>query len=127
MNVRAPRPPEQPQEETTEEAPATYQFSYNEAKGIYRVRPWRDDEVEAQPGFEEMSRHRTPKTLTEEFERIATAPVYVVLENTSTGEVFVEGDFNLHDNWTQDGSFDQITIFDSEEEAHRYADERSSG
>lgn len=101
-------------------------LSFNESAGSYRIRRGRGAAADA-GGFREMSRYKTEAELAESLGETAENLNYVVLEDTSTGEVFVETEVNLRGDWTQDGRFDQITLFRDEEAATAYASERQRG
>lgn len=126
LNVRAPRPPSPEQQEKRPPKPATYQISVNESSGAYRVRAWKEEVGACEPGYGEVSRHRTLQELTDSLEDVAPGRGFVVLESSETGEVFVEQEAGLRDDWTQDGRFDQITLFEDEAGASAYAAERQA-
>lgn len=124
LNVRAPFPPSPEQQENAPSAPAAFQLSFNESTGAYRVRAWKDEVGACEAGYGEVSRHQTRQELAASLEDVAPGRGFVVLESSETGEVFVEQEVNLRDDWTQDGRFDQITLFEDEEAASAYAADR---
>lgn len=126
MNVRAPKPPGAPSGKTRPAADPIFQLAFNEGDACYRVRAWKDEVDPCEGGYREVGRYNSPKELLGALDEIPADPGYVVLENSTTGEVHVEREYNLTDNWTQGGRFDQITLFTDEEAAFRYADARST-
>ena len=101
--------------------------AYNESEGRYRVRRWANAaRVVPEEGYEEV--RRLPEGASAEDLR-ADAPErgrFVVLENTQTGEVYFDRKSALSDNWTDNGRYDQVTLFDDEESAASYADSRKN-
>ncbi|PSQ93533.1 MAG: hypothetical protein BRD52_00990 [Bacteroidetes bacterium SW_4_67_19] len=55
--------------------------------------------------------------------RLPDGPRFIVLENTETGEAVVDHEGALSDNWFAGGRYDQITVFESEDEAAAYVEE----
>ena len=119
-------------EESPGEAPSdaesdlrTYQLSHDPASGHHRVR-LRPPAEEAQSpggGFRELSRHSSPEEMNEALqEQLSEGPRFVVLENTETGETFFDREDELSDDWFAGGQFDQVTVFENEDDAAAYAD-----
>ena len=101
------------------------QCSFNAAAGRYRIRRWPDEsKVSPGEGYEELRRVPEGSPPDEILEALPDAPHFVVLENSETGEVFFDKESDLSGNWTGDGQFDQVTVFDTEEAAENYASER---
>jgi hypothetical protein len=125
QTVRAPKPPLK--SDAGPHPPKMVQLLYNRAKGLYRLRAWRVEDVPAQvDDYEEMSRFRPDDTFTTVLEELPDKPRFVVFENTDTGEVYYGRENNLSDNWMQGGRFDQVTVFDDATIAAAYADERQA-
>ena len=91
---------------------------------MYRVKTWHEDAPESEADFTEITRIENDAALTEAVDQLPSPSPYVVFENTESGEVFYEGEYSIGRNWSQDGRFDQITMFGSEEEAAAYVSER---
>lgn len=108
----------------------TYQLSHDSASGRHRVRlrpPAEEDEA-AGGGFKELSRHESEEDLSSALdEQLPDGPRFIVLENTDTGEVRVDREGAVANDWFGDGRFDQATLFDDENEASAYADEQQQG
>ena len=120
MSVRAqPAPDAQPPQPP---ADVVFQFARHKERGLYRMRRWQGDDPDLAEGYEEVGRYGHQDYMAA-FTDLASESYYIVFENTDTGEVFMGGMNNLSDNWTGDGRFDQITIFDTEPEAAAYAEE----
>lgn len=125
QTVRAPEPPLK--SDAGPAPPATVQLLHNKAKGLYRLRAWRDEDVPTEvDDYTEMNRFGPDDTLTSVLEEMPDKPRFVVFENTETGEVFYGRESNLSDNWMQGGRFDQVTLFDDATVAAAYADERQA-
>ena len=100
------------------------QVLFNEDKGQYRVRLWHDEEVGAAPeSFEELGRYPA-EAFSSARAHFPDEPYYVVLENTQSGEVYVTGSDVISANWSQEGQFDQFTVFENEQDANAYAEQR---
>lgn len=126
MSVRAPQPPDRKQatSEASQQPGPTHQVLFNEGKGLYRVRLWNTEDVGTPPeAFEELGRYPAEE-FSSAHEHFPDQPYYVVLENTESGEVFLAGSEIISDNWSQEGQFDQFTVFENEPDAAAYADRR---
>lgn len=102
----------------------TYRLSHDPQSGRHRVRlhPPAEDMPAPGGGFREISRHSSPQEMNDALESgLPDGPRFVVLENTETGERFFDREGATSDNWFAGGRFDQVTLFDREEEAARYA------
>lgn len=124
LNVRAERPPIRADGTSEEQARPTYQLVFNESKRMYRVRPWQDAAPQGDADFTEVAAIDSDSALVDAVSNLPAPAPYVVFENSATGEVFYDGEYSIGRNWTQDGRFDQITMFDNEEEAAAYVAER---
>lgn len=105
----------------------TYQLSHDPETGRHRVRlrPPAEETPSPSRDFQELSRHSSPQEMSEALgERLPDGPRYVVLENTETGETHFDRQGELSGGWFSEGRFDQVTVFDSEDEAAAYADEQ---
>lgn len=122
-NVRA-----QEAREPTAKEPADdgiVQCAYNESEKHYRVRLWPEEtEITVGEGYKEVGRAPDGAPLSDLFDEFPEKPHFVVFENQETGEVYFERDNELSDNWTADGRFDQVTVFEDEEAAASYAESR---
>jgi hypothetical protein len=119
MNVRAPQP-----NDGGDDARPTRQVlrvTVNESKNCYRLRTGSD---RVEEGFTDVCSVDPDAGIEPALEQVGEGPYFVVLENEDTGEVFYEADHNLSDNWSDGGRFDVVTLFETEEEAAAYADER---
>lgn len=141
-SVRAQKPPdptsgaERVEEESTEEGEQetsgdirTYQLSHDPASGRHRVRvrPPGDEAEAPGGGFKELSRHSSPEEMSDALESgLPDGPRFVVLENTDTGETILDREGRLTDDWFVEEGFDQVTIFNREEEAAQYVEEQKS-
>lgn len=106
----------------------TYQLSEDPASGHYRVRVLSEKAAPEAPGstFEEIDRRASADAFPEDLRAdLPDGPRFAVLENTETGEVYFDRANNLSD-WQAGGDFDQVTLFEREDEAARYADERQN-
>lgn len=103
-----------------------FQVSYNEERGSYRVRKWKSGLSDQEQGYTELSRHSTTAELASALEEAAPSMGFVVLENSDTGEVFMEPEVNLRGDWTHEGRFDRFTTFKDEAAAAEYAKSRQS-
>ena len=103
---------------------ATYQLLHNEESGHYHVRALREDAPDPLEGFEEVKQFDERPTYDDATSGMPDGPRYVVFENTDTGEVFVDLESNVSDNWSDNDRFDSFTLFESEEEASAYADKK---
>jgi hypothetical protein len=121
MNVRAPRPSADP---ASEKEGQPLQIFANESTGCYRFRSGADRPGDE--GFTSLCSVDSGAGIAPALEQIGEGPFWVVLENSDTGEVFYEADYNLSDNWSDGGRFDSVTLFPSEDEAASYADERQA-
>jgi hypothetical protein len=115
-------------EDVTDQADdlGAYQLSHDPASGRHRVRvrPPADETEAPGGGFKELSRHSSPEDMSDALEgRRADGPRFVVLENSETGEAFFDREGALSDDWFDDARYDQVTLFESEDEAAAYADE----
>ena len=120
MNVRAPKPPD-PAQTSNKPVHRTHQFMHDEKKGLYRFRLWTTEAIDEPPeGYRELGRYRADD-LDEAFKKLPDEPRYVVFENTETGEVFYDSERNLSGSWTEEGRFDQVTVFEEEPDAAAYA------
>lgn len=122
-NVRAQKParPSEP----SGESEAFFQFSYNKAEGLYRIRRrQRESEAAPEDGYKEIDRIPEGETLTDIVEQLTDKPRFVVFENLDSGDVFFDRESDLSEDWTGDGRFDQVTIFEDEDEAAAYAERR---
>lgn len=130
-NVRAQDPPDLPGKKAQEKMDGdssshTFQTMKSDTMGTYRVRRWKPGQTvgAAAEGYEETGRPGTNEDLDADIRQETTDRRYAVLENTESGEVFVDQQENLSDNWFAGGQFDQITFFADQDEAAAYADER---
>ncbi len=130
-SVRAQDPPELPGKEAEQAKEGdgnghTFQVMESDTMGTYRVRRWKPGQEvgAAAEGYEETSRATTDEDLDSAIREETTERRYAVLENTETGQVFMDQQENLSDNWFAGGRFDQITFFADEDEAATYADEQ---
>lgn len=122
-SVRAPRAPDPAK--TEGEPVQTLQLSFNETEGLYRLRNWTSGEIPVpQDTYTEIGRFGGSTAFADALEQLPNKPRFVVMEHSQTGDVFYGRESNLSDNWSAGGRFDQITIFDSEEAAAAYAEER---
>ncbi len=96
--------------------------------GTYRVRAWtpEQDVAPAAQGYTETGRRDAPEGLGEAHDEQTSARRYVVLENTETGDVHVDQQANLSNSWFEEGRFDQVTFFETEDEAAAYTDQQQS-
>lgn len=126
-SVRAqPAPDRTADAEASAPAP-TYQLSYHKGRGAYRLRSWTSADIAApEEGYDELGRFQKAE-FTAALEQLPDRPRFIVFENTETGETLFGRESNLSDNWTAEGRFDQVTIFDSEDAAAAYADARGGG
>ncbi|HET6568778.1 MAG TPA: hypothetical protein VFG50_12500 [Rhodothermales bacterium] len=106
----------------------TYVHLRSDTEGWERVRAYDSDHL-PQPvgGTTEQGRF----TSTDEVGRLLTKfrdqnQRYVVFENTETGDVFYQNETDVHGDWTGNGRFDQITVFNDQGEAAAYAERRRS-
>lgn len=107
----------------------TYQLAHDPASGRHRVRVRPPSEEAEAPGggFRELSRHSSPQDMSDALDsQLPDGPRFIVLENTDTGAVRFEREGALSDDWFANGRFDQVTVFESEDDAAAYADERGS-
>lgn len=122
-NVRAPAAAKPTSDDST--AGGIIQCSYNEAAGHYRIRRWQDESaISPEEGYEEIHRIAPGEPPDEMFETLPDQPRYIVLENVESGEVYFDREQSLTGDWTGDGDFDQVTVFDTEEAAAEYASSR---
>ncbi len=124
LNVSAPPAPDFDKRPVRKKQGQTFQLSYNEVLGSYRVNMWKSGTGKNEEGYTELSRHSTTTELASTLDDASSSLGYVVLENSDTGEVFLEQELNLRGDWTQEGRFDRITTFADEEAAVAYADQR---
>lgn len=101
---------------------ATYQLVHSEAEGRYRLRRWVEG-TEAESGYREVGRYRQEE-LDAALGNVPSEARFVVLENSSTGEVQMEQQKNFSGDWTDGGRFDQVILFDDEADAAAYAASR---
>jgi hypothetical protein len=120
MNVRAPKAEDHVDSSTDREE--TFNVLVHDAKGWYRV----TRQQKSVEGYRRAEDIDISAGISPIKDQLGGGPLYVVLENDDTGEVFYEADHNLSDNWSDGGRFDTATIFSSEEEAASYVDERRS-
>lgn len=131
-SVRAQDAPELPGKEAEEKVDGgdgdghTFQVMESGTMGTYRVRRWKPGQAigAAAEGYEETSRATTNEDVDASIREQTTERRYAVLENTESGQVFMDQQENLSDNWFAGGRFDQITFFADEDEAAAYADEQ---
>lgn len=98
------------------------QFSHRETDGLYRIRRWRSEpDTKAADEFEELEQLPGGEPMTGLYEQLPDGPMFVVFENSDSGEVFFDADSDLGGDWTGDGRFDQVTIFRDEQAAAAYA------
>jgi hypothetical protein len=122
-----------------DEAPddlGNYRLSRDPASGRFRASmrppaeagetpaPQGDDPQGARGGFREISRHSSAQEMSDALDgRLPDGPRFLVLENTQTGEAVFDHESALSDNLFAGGRYDQVTIFESENEAAAYVDE----
>ncbi|PSQ71810.1 MAG: hypothetical protein BRD38_00730 [Bacteroidetes bacterium QH_9_67_14] len=124
-----------PASESVEEL-GDYRLSRDPASGRYRASlrppaeesetpaPQGHDPQEARGDFREISRHSSPREMSDALDsRLPDGPRFIVLENTETGEAVVDHEGALSDNWFAGGRYDQVTVFESEDEAAAYVEE----
>ncbi len=122
-NVRAQAPANPTSDDSA--AGGIIQCSYNEAAGHYRLRRWRNEsEISPREGYEEVHRIPEGESPDEILGSIPHEARYIVLENVESGEIRYDRESELSNNWTADGRFDQVTVFDSEDAAARYVSSR---
>ncbi len=100
----------------------TVQLSHNADRSRYRLRGWMEGMTDY-PGYTELGRH-PEGDLAQALEGLPDKPRFVVFENTETGEVYLDRENNLGDNWTGGGKFDQVTLFEDETDAAEYAEQQ---
>lgn len=123
--VRGQDPPD-PVAASGEKTERSFHLARHEESGRYRVRTSSDEPGE---GYEAIGRHDTEGDLTEalgDLDDRTERRRFVVFENTDTGAVRFDREAALSDNWMADGRFDQFTLFESEDEAARYAEQRET-
>lgn len=101
--------------------------AYNESEGRYRIRRWANAaNVALEKGYKEV--RRFPENVSADELRSDTpeGERFVVLENTRTGEVYFNRMSEFSDNWTNNGRYDQVTLFENEKAAAAYADSRKN-
>lgn len=102
-------------------------FAYNEEAGRYQVRRWKSEsEVDLPEDYSEIRRVRESEPATEMLDAIPGDGQFVVLENAESGDVYFDREFELTDNWSDEGRFNQFTVFEDEEAAAEYANSRQS-
>ena len=130
VTVRGQDPPAPADETDQSDKPAerTFRLSRNEDKGTYRARSWAPDALdEPAEGYAEQGRYETQAEVTEALsDSQQDGPRFIVLENTETGEVRLDREDAISDDWTENGRFDQFTLFDDEDQANTYADQQQS-
>ena len=87
-----------------------------------RVRIWKRGDGD---GFEELEHFESDGDYQKALEKLPSERRYVVFENTGTGEVYYDEESDLGGDWTGEGRFDQVTIFEDGAEAARYVEKRS--
>lgn len=127
MTVRGQTPPD-PVAATSEKTERSFRLSRHEESGRHRVRvhTGEDEPEEGDEGYEEIGRAASEDDLAEALDDLPGQPRFVVFENTDTGDVYFDRETALSDDWAAGDRFDQFTLFDSEDEAARYADQRES-
>lgn len=126
INVRAQEPPNLV-DHSGETGPAGYQLLWSENEGRYVLRAWRQgDTAVPGEGYSEVGRYEREADFDTVLEALPDQPRFVVFENSETGEVYFDRDSSLSDNWTEDGRFDQFTVFADEASAAAYADEHEA-
>jgi hypothetical protein len=98
------------------------QLSHDADRARYRLRRWREGQADSER-YTELGRHHEDD-LAQALEQLPDKPRFVVFENTDTGEVYLDRENNMGSNWTGDGRFDQVTLFEDETDAADYANER---
>jgi hypothetical protein len=131
-NVRALGPPEpgryESQPDDAEETSASlFRVARHKTKDTYRVRAWSEAKIEnLGDDYEEMGRYESEAELAEGLSDVSEAGKFVVFEDTAGGDVQVGRAAEISGNWTEGGRFDQVMLFDSEEAAAAYAEERQA-
>jgi hypothetical protein len=100
----------------------TVQLSHSADRSRYRLRGWMEG-IADDADYTELGRHQEGE-LAQALEQLPDKPRFVVFENTETGEVYLDRESNLGNNWTGGGKFNQVTMFEDETDAAAYADER---
>ena len=133
VTVRGQEPPAQADasadasDQSTEAPERTFRLSRNEEEGTYRARAWSPDAIDdSAEGYAEQGRYETQAEMTEALSDLPDGPRFVVLENTETGEVRLDREGALSDDWTENGRFDQFTLFDDEAKADAYAEHQQN-
>ncbi|PSQ88481.1 MAG: hypothetical protein BRD45_06230 [Bacteroidetes bacterium QS_8_64_10] len=91
------------------------------------MRAWSEAKIEnLGDDYEEMGRYESEAELAEGLSDVSEAGKFVVFEDTAGGDVQVGRAAEISDNWTEGGRFDQVMLFDSEEAAAAYAEERQA-
>lgn len=126
LNVSAPPAPDFRRPVIGRTRKPVFLLSFNEERGSYRVNSWKSGQAEQEEGYTELSRHSTSAELATALEESAPSMGYVVLENSATGEVFMEPEVNLRGDWTHEGRFDRFTTFKDEDAASAYTESRQS-
>jgi hypothetical protein len=123
-SVRAPEPLD-PRQAQGHPVAITYQHLVSEAQGTHRLRRISSAHTpEPVRGYTEMGRYTSIGELRRVLDQFRDQQRFVVFENTATGEVYYDDESNVHDNWTGDGQFDVVTVFEDENQAAAYIDER---
>lgn len=120
-NVRAQTAPPEPATRVKDVKPVFRVTRHSEDR-YYRIRAWTTDIVDRQEeATEEVGVYHSAAELRGALGQLGTAPRFAVFENTQSGELHVERARDVAGDWTDGGRFDQVTIFDTAEEAEAYA------
>jgi hypothetical protein len=103
-----------------------YRLSRDPASGRVRasLRPPAEESETPGGGFREISRHSSPEDMSDALDgTLPDGPRFIVLENTETGEAVFDRESALSGNLFDGGRYDQVTVFESEDEAAAYVEE----
>jgi hypothetical protein len=120
MNVRAPLPPDDDAE--TGQVARTYQLEFDRGIGCHRVRT--RDEAPVGDECDVIGRYQTDQDLISALHDMPERPNVAVFEDAGARSVYMEHLSQLSDSWVGESHFDQVTFFQNEEDATRYAEQR---
>lgn len=115
-------PTELPEDAATPRpARPTFQLMEHPQEDTYRIRSWTEAEtVAATEDYDELGQYEARDALAPHMDDFRESHRFVVLENTDTGDVYVEREQNLT-AFFDGGTYNQATFFSSEEAASAYA------
>ena len=122
-SVRAPDPPEVEYQSSPPSSPK-FQLTRHEEHGYYQLHAFSTESRDLEERFEEVGQYSSSRDLKAALEEIPGENRFVVFENSETGDVFFDREQDISGDWTGQGQFNSVAIFEREEDAARYADER---